>query len=168
MEGIDIALERLRHGQQRPLLEVFDGLSERSRSLRFHGSKPRLHAHELEQLADVGCCGREAVAAVERESRRAIGIARFVRDEDDPRSAEVAFEVVDDWQGRGIGRLLMQELVPLAHAAGIERFRARVLPGNDAAVAILRRAGRIVSAVFDEDAYELVVETRQHDLSRAA
>jgi RimJ/RimL family protein N-acetyltransferase len=164
----DIALTRLRHGERRPVLEVFDGLSDRSRSLRFHGAKPRLRAEEVERLADVGCCGREAVAAVERGSRRAIGIARFVRDEEDSRSAEVAFEVVDDWQGRGIGRLLMRELVPLAHAAGIDRFRARVLPGNDAAVAIMRRAGRIVATAFDGDAYDLVVEVSQEDLSRAA
>jgi RimJ/RimL family protein N-acetyltransferase len=164
----DIALERLRRGQRRLVVEVFDGLSDRSRSLRFHGAKPRLRGDEVERLADVGCCGREAVAAVERGSRRAIGIARFVRDEDDPRSAEVAFEVVDDWQGRGVGRSLMQELLPLAHAAGIDRFRARVIPGNDAAVAILRRAGRIVATAFDGDAYELVVEVTQGDLSRAA
>jgi RimJ/RimL family protein N-acetyltransferase len=164
----EIALKRLRHGERRPVLEVFDGLSDRSRTLRFHGAKPRLRADEVEQLADVGGCGREAVIALERGSRRAIGIARFVRDENDARLAEVAFEVVDEWQGRGIGRRLMNELVPLAQASGIDRFRAHVLPGNDAAVAILRRAGRLLAARFDGDAYELVVEVGGRDLSRAA
>lgn len=163
-----IALRRLRAGERGPVIDVFDGLSDRSRLLRFHGSKPLLRDHEVERLVDVGCCGREAVAAVEIASQRAIGIARFVRDEADATSAEVAFEVVDEWQRRGVGRLLLRELVPLALAAGIDRFHARVVPGNDAALALLRRAGRVLAATFVDDAYELVVELTAGELLRPA
>ena len=98
MDGI--ALRQL-NGERKPVLEVFEGLSERSRSLRFLGSKPRLLERDVDWLVDVGCCGREAVAAVD-ETGRTVGIARFVRDADGP-EAEIAFEVVDEWQGRGLG-----------------------------------------------------------------
>ena len=63
------------------MLDVFAGLSERSRRLRFLGSKPRLLESDVAHLVDVGRHGREAVVAVDEESGRTVGIARFVRDE---------------------------------------------------------------------------------------
>ena len=95
-----IALRPLRHGERKPVLDVFAGLSERSRRLRFLGSKPRLAERDVDWLVDVGCCGREAVVAVDQATGRTVGLARFVRDADAP-EAEIAFEVVDEWQGRG-------------------------------------------------------------------
>ena len=58
-----------------PVLEVFAGLSERSRRLRFLGAKPRLLESDLVHLVDVGRCGREAVAAVDQETGLTVGIA---------------------------------------------------------------------------------------------
>ena len=153
-----VALRTLGRGERRPVLEVFDGLSERSRLLRFHTPKPRLRDAELDQLVDVGCCGREAVAAVEVTSGRAIGIGRFVRDADDASTAEVAFEVVDEWQGRGIGLRLIRELSALARRQGVVRFRADVAVGNEPALALLRRAGRVVSATGEDGVFDVLVE----------
>jgi RimJ/RimL family protein N-acetyltransferase len=164
----DVAVRRLRKGERTPVLQVFDGLSDRSRLLRFHSSKPRLPDAELDRLVDVGCCGREAVAAVESESGRSVGIARFVRDRTEPDAAEVAFAVVDVWQGRGVGKRLLAELVPLARAAGIARFRASVVAGNEAALALLRRAGRIAAAEYVDGAFELVVELHDEQAYRHA
>ncbi|BBY19759.1 acetyltransferase Pat [Mycolicibacterium litorale] len=67
--------------------------------------------------------------------------ARFVRDEDDPTTAEVAFVVGDDYQGRGIGTLLMDALVVAASYDGVRRFTARVLTDNYAMRRILDRFG---------------------------
>ena len=64
----------LRAGERAPVLEVFAGLSERSRRLRFLGSKPRLLERDLAQLVDVGSSGREAVAAI-RQVRSEYAIA---------------------------------------------------------------------------------------------
>ena len=63
--------------------------------------------------------------------------ARFVRDEDDPAVAEVAFIVGDDYQGRGIGTFLMSALVVAADYTGVHRFTARVLAENYPMRAIL-------------------------------
>jgi GNAT superfamily N-acetyltransferase len=165
---VELQVRKLVHGERRPVLEVFAGMSERSRELRFHGAKPRLPEAELAQLVDVGCCGREAVAAVESASGRAIGIARFVRDHADDAVAEVAFAVADDWQGRGVGKRLVAELVPVARAAGVSRFRASVVAGNDAAVALLRRAGRVVAAEYVDGTLELEIDLSAAPLTRAA
>lgn len=141
------------------MLDVFRDLSERSRRLRFHGPKPRLAERDLERLVDVGCCGREAVAAVEMATGRTVGTARFVRDEDAP-EAEIAFEVVDEWQGRGVGRALLAELAELGRREGVERFRASVAAGNEPALALVRSSGTVLSSRFEDGAYQLVVALR--------
>jgi RimJ/RimL family protein N-acetyltransferase len=149
---------RLRAGDRQAVQEVFEGLSDDSRRLRFHGPKPRLADAELETLADVGCCGREAVGAIDLVTGEVVGIARFVRDSEDARTAEVAFAVVDACHGNGVGSRLLGELTSLAKRDGVERFVAHVAHGNEAALALLRRVGRVASASFADGAHELVVE----------
>jgi GNAT superfamily N-acetyltransferase len=151
-----IVLRPLRSGERRPVLEVFEGLSERSRRLRFLGSKPRLLERDLAQLADVGCCGREAVTATDPETGRTVGIARFVRDADAP-EAEIAFEVVDDWQGRGLGTALLAALRELAREEGILRFRALIAFGNAPAFALVRGLGDELTRRYEDGDVEVVV-----------
>jgi len=138
------------------VLDVFGGLSERSRRLRFLGAKPRLLTRDLDALVDVGCCGREAVVAVDPASGASVGIARFVRDEDAP-EAEIAFSVVDAWQGRGVGRRLVAELRELAREQGILRFRALVARENRPALALVRSLGEVLAERRDGADLELVV-----------
>ena len=146
----------LRAGERAPVLEVFAGLSERSRRLRFLGSKPRLLEREVDWLVDVGCCGREAVVAVDQETGATVGIARFVRDIDAP-EAEIAFAVVDEWQGRGIGKRLVTELRSLALEQGILRFRALTAHGNQAAASLVRGLGDLLVHRYEDGAVELIV-----------
>ena len=69
--------------------------------------------------------------------------ARFVRDEDDPSIAEVAFTVGDAYQGRGIGTFLMGALAVAAGSDGVQRFSARVLTENNAMRKILDHLGAV-------------------------
>ncbi len=65
-----------------------------------------------------------------------IADARFIRDEDDLASAEVALTVADAYQGRGIGTLLLVALAVAARVDGIKRFHGRVLSDNPPAHAL--------------------------------
>ena len=78
---------------------------------------------------------------------------RFVRDLDDPATAEIAFIVADDYQGRGIGSFLMDALIISARAGGVQRFTARLLSDNLAMRHILDRFG----AEWDRDEPGVVV-----------
>jgi RimJ/RimL family protein N-acetyltransferase len=135
-----IRIRPLRRGERRPVLEVFEGLSERSRRLRFLGPKPRLPERELDALVDVGA-ERQAVVAVERRTGRTVGVARFAPESPGGSVAEVAFAVVDAWQGRGVGSLLADELRDVALHSGLTHLTATVAPGNEPALALVRRLG---------------------------
>lgn len=66
---------------------------------------------------------------------------RYVRDVGDPAAAEIAFIVADDYQGRGIGNLLMDALSVSARVSGVQRFTARLLADNTPMRSILDRFG---------------------------
>lgn len=70
-----------------------------------------------------------------------MGIARYVRDRENPAAAEIAVTIVDDWQGRGLGGELLARLADRARQEGIRRFTAVVAAGNAAAAGLLRNSG---------------------------
>ena len=84
------------------MLEFFESLSERSRYLRFHGF-PALGPKLVAPFLDPDWEERGALAGW--LEGRMVALANFVRLRD-PRRAEVAFTVADDYQGRGIGTRL--------------------------------------------------------------
>ncbi|MBW0015122.1 GNAT family N-acetyltransferase [Mycobacterium sp.] len=69
--------------------------------------------------------------------------ARFVRDQSDPRLAEIAFTVADAYQGRGIGSFLIGALSIAAQVDGVERFSARMLSENVPMRAIMDHYGAV-------------------------
>jgi CRP-like cAMP-binding protein len=118
------------------------GFSRESHYRRFF-SAPPLSDKVVEYLIDVDYVDHFAwaVLAADAPGEPGIASARYVRERDAPDIAEVAFAVVDEYQGRGLGRLLMGALAVAARENGIRRFRARLLSDNAAMRAVLRRAG---------------------------
>jgi RimJ/RimL family protein N-acetyltransferase len=68
-----------------------------------------------------------------------VGGARYIMSE--PQRAEVAFAIVDEHQGRGIGKILLSHLARIARGAGIEEFVAEVLPDNAAMLRVFAVSG---------------------------
>jgi GNAT superfamily N-acetyltransferase len=123
---------------------VLDGMSPQSRYTRFHGPKPRLSASERAYLA--GADGRDHLALVALDPAGApLGIARGVRLREDPAAAEIAAEVVDVWQHRGLGTTLLARLARQAAAVGIGRFTATVLAQTGLQRALRRRGWRSIA-----------------------
>jgi len=128
----------LRDGDTATVTTMFARLGARSRRRRFLVVKNALSDAEVMELARVDRDHHVLVAYVGGDHRPA-GIARLVRQGD---AAEVAFEVADECQGRGIGTALARALAADARAAGIVEFRATVAGDNPQAVSILARCTR--------------------------
>ncbi len=133
VDGLTIRL--LRNGDTATVSALFERLGDRSRERRFCGAKPRLSESELALLARADDTHHVLVGFVDGDPQP-VGIARLVRD---GRSAEVAFEVADEYQGRGIGTILTRELASDARAAGITEWNATVCGDNPPAVSLLAR-----------------------------
>lgn len=146
-------------GADAPLLaDGFARLSAVSRQMRFLGVKKDLSAAELRYFTDVDHHDHEALGAVDRAGGHGVGIARYIRDADDPRAAEIAVTIVDDWQGRGLGTELLARLSDRARQEGIHRFTALADAGNVAVAVLLRNAGaRLVGRGRGTVEYEITL-----------
>jgi acetyltransferase len=95
--------------------------------------------HELAPAALARLTSRRAsVFVAETVDGCIVALAEYAAG-DDAGTCEVALVVADAWQGRGLGRLLMDRLLQAARAAGVERAVVDVLCGNDAMLALARR-----------------------------
>lgn len=118
-----------------PIVTVFDGLSEHSRYLRYLGPKPRLSDAEIRYFTEVDHHAHEAIVVTAHDV--AIGVARYVRRREDPTSADIAVEVVDRWQGRGVGSALLRRIARRAREEGVSSFHGTVLTSNRAMLATI-------------------------------
>lgn len=142
-----VIVRPLQRDDAAPLLEIFEGLSPRSREQRFLAPKPTLTSADLRQLTAVDGHDHVALAAFSVVDDRPIAVGRFVRSEDDSRSADVAVAVVDAWQGRGVGTLLATALSERARELGIARFSALMAQDNEAAARLMHRTSSDVELV---------------------
>ncbi len=119
------------------LLAFFRGLSDRSLYLRFHGH-PSVDEQLIEPVLAPDWIERGALVGTKED--RIVAVANYVRLRD-LRTAEVAFAVADDLQGRGIATRLLEQLAPVAGSVGIEEFVAEVMLDNTAMLRVFADAG---------------------------
>jgi GNAT superfamily N-acetyltransferase len=125
------------------LIEGFRRLSPESRYRRFMAPIVALSEEQLVELTEVDYRQRFAWMAfsMDEAGTPGMGVARYVRDPVDAEVAEAAVTVIDDYQGRGLGRLLLELLGAVALENGIRRFRGYGLEDNRPIRELLERLG---------------------------
>jgi nucleotide-binding universal stress UspA family protein/RimJ/RimL family protein N-acetyltransferase len=137
-DGARVHVRPIRPVDRDAVAAGFERLSPESRYRRFFSAVPELTSRELDYLTQVDHHDHEALVAVDEEGE-GVAVARFVRVGDDV--AEPAIVVADDWQQRGLARMLLDALAQRAREEGVHRFRAPVLATNDAAIRVLSGLG---------------------------
>ncbi len=127
-------------GDDSRVLAFFQGLSGQSLYRRFHGH-PTVDLRLVDPVLDPDWVERGALMGTKGEA--VVALASYVRLRD-ARTAEVAFAVADEFQGRGIATRLLERLAVLAGSVGVEEFVAEVMPDNYAMLHVFAEAG------FDE------------------
>jgi GNAT superfamily N-acetyltransferase len=130
-------LRPMRAGEVAPLEAVFAGLSAGSRLDRYLTGLARLTSPMVAALTAVD--GHDHVAWLATVEGAPAGIARFIRTAHG--SAEVALEVVDAHQGRGLGAVLIDVITTVAASAGVRRVEATVAPANHASRRLVAAIG---------------------------
>lgn len=142
----------------RPLIErAMTELSPLTSYRRFFTVRYRLSDGELDELTNLDGVQRFAVGASVRDGpgARGVGVARWVRDRERPRVADLALLVVDAFQGFGVGTTLLARLAGAALARGIDTFRGMVLIENQPMLRLLRALAPEMRLWRVDDYYEI-------------
>jgi GNAT superfamily N-acetyltransferase len=137
---------RIRQGHRTDrdlLVRVFEHLSAESRYRRFLTPMLELDGAALRYLTAIDHHDHEALIALDEAGNEAVGVARYVRYPERPDMAEVAVTVVDDWQGRGLGTLLLAAISARAREEGVRTFTALMLAFNGEMMHLLRELGAV-------------------------
>jgi len=129
-DGSHVRIRQGHRSDRELLLRGFERLSPESRYRRFLVPVAELSEVTVRHLTEIDHHDHEAMIALDEQTGEGIGVARYVRDPDRPDVAEVAVTVIDDWQGRGVGTLLLEVISARAREEGITRFTALMLATN--------------------------------------
>ena len=145
-DGTVARLRPIRPGDAEAIHRFHAGQSEESIYLRFFAPIRELSQRDVERFTTVDYVDRMALVATIRDE--IIGIGRY--DRVTPESAEVAFNISDHYQGKGIGSVLLEHLAAIAQEHGISRFEAEVLPQNRKMLSVFADAGYEVSKRYED------------------
>jgi RimJ/RimL family protein N-acetyltransferase len=139
--GTSVLVRPVRPDDRALFVAGFERMSPESRYRRFMGHKRKLSERELDFFTRLDHDLHEAVGAIDVDSGEGMGVARLHRHPDDPSLAEAAVTIVDDWQGRGLGGLLLDRLVKRARQLGVTHFDASLFTSNKAMLTLFQRLG---------------------------
>ena len=138
-DGCRVEIRSLRPNDRADLVAAVGRTSDGSLYRRFFGLKRSFTDQEAAFFVNIDFIDNVALVGYSNEERRSViaGGGRYIVIQ--PGQAEVAFVVVDEYQGRGIGGILMRHLTSIARTAGLRTFIAEVLPENTPMLQLLRR-----------------------------
>ena len=137
-DGSTVRIRVMRPSDEAGLCDLLTSLSEESRWLRFYcnqnsaalAAEAHREVHLDHAFGLVACSGKD---------ERVIGHAFYVAVAE--RLAEVAFTISNEFQGRGLGSILLGQLAQVASANGIDIFEAEVVAANHRMLRVFRASG---------------------------
>jgi GNAT superfamily N-acetyltransferase len=157
-DGSEVVVRPVRPEDKPLFLAGWEHFGEDSRYRRFMGYKAALSPRELERFTELDHVDHEALGAIEPRTGEGLGVARYMRNQDRPNTAEAAVAVIDAWQGRGLGGVLLRRLCRRAAANGIDTFTASLLTGNRSMLRLFERLGAVSTRGQDSGVLEIDVE----------
>jgi ribosomal protein S18 acetylase RimI-like enzyme len=140
-DGRTVEIRALQPADVDGLKAAVASTSAESLARRFFGPKRYFSEQEIAYFVNIDFITQVALVATVDEGGKHPIVAggRYVLVQ--PGVAEVAFVVVDDYQGHGIGSRLMRHLARIARAAGLRELVAEVLPDNQPMLNVFRNCG---------------------------
>ena len=140
-DGREVEIRALRPEDKDDMLAAVGRTGMQSLQRRFFVVKRGFSEREIAFFMNIDFINHVALAAFADEDGRKIiiGGGRYILTE--PGKAEIAFVVIDDYQGQGVGTLLMRHLAIIARKAGLKELIAEVLPENAAMRTVFSKFG---------------------------
>jgi Zn-dependent protease/GNAT superfamily N-acetyltransferase len=174
--GLRVRIRRAHPGDEEALLVGFSHLSDQSRYHRFFTALPRLSGRLLEQLIDIDDHERLALATFDPSRPSEVGgpdgfgiaVARYIQPDPAVPQAELAIAIIDEYQGQGLGDVLLTALEVVARGNGLTSLYAIVLGVNVGMTRLLIRHGARLTPHPEDDVgvrrytLDLAVEPERH------
>jgi GNAT superfamily N-acetyltransferase len=159
-DGKPVVIRSLQPSDKAEIFEAVERTSAESLHRRFLATKRAFSPSEVAYFVNVDFRNHVALVAEveEDEGSNIVGGGRYVVVKQE--TAEVAFIVIDAYQGRGLGTILMRHLVGLAREAGIEEFVAEVLSDNVAMLAVFEGSGLPLATKHEGGVTHVVLSLR--------
>ena len=156
-DGREVEIRALRPDDKDDMLAAVGRTGTQSLQRRFFVVKRGFSEKEIAFFMDIDFANHVALVALAEEDGRSvtIGGGRYVVTA--PGKAEIAFVVIDDYQGQGIGTLLMRHLAVIARKAGLKELIAEVLPENAAMRKVFGKFGFQARRGLDPQVMHLVL-----------
>ncbi|MBR0786781.1 GNAT family N-acetyltransferase [Bradyrhizobium iriomotense] len=157
-DGTPVEIRALRPEDEVGMLAALDQASMQTRQRRFFAPKRHFSDSERAYFMEIDFENHVALVACAEDAGHnvIIGGGRYVVAT--PGCAEMAFVVIDAWQGRGIGTLLAQHLIALAREAGLTELTAEVMSDNTAMRRVFERLGFSPAAKRDPQTIHLALK----------
>lgn len=148
----------LREWDRDALLDLFTRSSQQSRYFRYFETKNTLSDVELDYYTRLDFYHHAALAAEAPDEEGIIAVGRYIeiQPQVEPRRAEVAFLVRDDFQGRGVATQLLKHLIRIARDNGILLFEAEMLPSNTKMLEVFDHSGYEMKRAREPDSVRVV------------
>lgn len=154
-DGHTVHVRPIVPGDADRLVRFHQRQSPESIYFRYFSPRPRLSDRDVEHFTVVD--HRDRVAFVALEGDELIGVARYERYRGTD-TAEVAFFIDDEHQGRGLGTLLLEFLAEAGRDNGVRRFTATTLPHNRKMLRVFATAGYDVATRLEEGVVEVAFD----------
>ena len=150
-DGRTVIVRAIRPDDKATILKGIGLFSEDSLYKRFHGAKSGLTDQELKFYTEIDYLHHVALVVTLKETSQVIGGGRYISYDESlsPRSAELAFAVVDSFQGLGVGLIVLKHLIVIAREVGVGIFEADVLVENSAMIRVFEKSGLVMTKDFD-------------------
>jgi len=138
------------------LQDLFYRLPPKDVYTRFFRHMKKFSISEAEHFCNVDYENEMAfvVTVGDRENEQIVGSSFYVVDPS-THMAEVAYMILHEWHGRGIGRALQKRMTEYAKSKGIKGFKADILCENTAMIKLAKKCGTRVNSRLDGDVYEM-------------
>ena len=156
-DGREIKIRALRPDDKDDMLAAIGRTGTQSLQRRFFVVKRGFSETEIAFFMNIDFINHVALVALAEEEGRSVivGGGRYVVTQ--PGQAEIAFVVIDNYQGQGLGTLLMRHLATMARRAGMKQLVAEVLPENAAMRKVFEKFGFRAQRGSDPQVLHLVL-----------
>ena len=151
-------------------LNFYHRLSSRSKYLRFQRSAPNMTMEDAVRFCTMDYVNQFAFVAeaIEEHQKHIVAIGRYARLPATPKTAEIAFVMLDSYQEKGIGTKFIEWLATVARKNEIDTFEAFVLPENTEMMSVFQGYGFHMKQILENNVYHITFPlTRTREVVQA-